>query len=374
MLLRKHFQRVVLSIRNSIAAMAAVCFLVACGGGSGVQSDSERGPITPPPAPPPSSGPAPLTQLLTRGSANPILRNGPESFDFIKAGPRSIVKVAAGDYRMWYEAIANSANDTQIAYATSSNGSNWVKRGIVLSYSQSWEKNEVAPTAVLFDADAGLWKLWYHGGGNGAPRYIGYATSTDGLAWTKYSGNPVLSPGVAGAWDDGYVADVKVLRLGASDYRMWYKGVNATSGRAQVGYALSSDGVRWSKYSGNPVFVPGNPGQWDDGSINGVTVVHDRGLFHLWYPALRSGGAATRAGDGLGYASSADGVSWFRSQSNPVLAPAANGAAPDVELGDTLEAYWDSGRYRVTYGSFNFAASPVLRGISEASIIDSSRP
>ena len=34
------------------------------------------------------------------------------------------------------------------------------------------------------------------------PSYIGYATSTDGgITWTKYAGNPVLSPGTG--WESG---------------------------------------------------------------------------------------------------------------------------------------------------------------------------
>jgi len=33
---------------------------------------------------------------------------------------------------------------------------------------------------------------------------VGYALSTDGTTWTKHPSNPVLQPGGAGEWDEGY--------------------------------------------------------------------------------------------------------------------------------------------------------------------------
>ena len=40
---------------------------------------------------------------------------------------------------------------------------------------------------------------------------------------------------------------------------MWYTGVNTfgPTGLVQAGYATSSDGLNWTKYSGNPVIPRG---------------------------------------------------------------------------------------------------------------------
>lgn len=330
----------------------------ACGGIGATQSAV--------PKPSPTAEPSPLERALTGGLANPIVRNGPEAFDVVKAGPRSVVKVADRDYRMWYEAIEGNG-DTRVAYATSTNGTTWVKRGVVLGFSVAWECNEVSPTTVLFDPDANLWKMWYHGGGNDGRRFIGHATSPDGLVWTKYSANPILSPGSPGGWDDDYIADAKVLRLSSTDYRLWYKGVHVATQVGQVGYATSSDGVAWVKHAGNPVFTPGPAGAWDDASLNGPAVLHDRGLFHMWYPGIGNEAAVSYApGDGIGYASSVDGVSWIRGSSNPVLAPRSGIDARESEFGDTVDAYGDGQRYRIIYGEFNLSMQPVLRGMAEA--------
>jgi hypothetical protein len=45
---------------------------------------------------------------LTRYSGNPLLRNGPETYDDLETGPRVVLRFGAGDYRMWYEAVSSS--------------------------------------------------------------------------------------------------------------------------------------------------------------------------------------------------------------------------------------------------------------------------
>src|SRR5262245_41367143 len=39
--------------------------------------------------------------------------------------------------------------------------------------------------------EAGLWKLWYTGYAENGSRMLGYATSKDGIAWSRYAGNPI---------------------------------------------------------------------------------------------------------------------------------------------------------------------------------------
>lgn len=324
---------------------------------------------------PGDDGPAPQLRLpsasLVRNfEANPLVRNGPQQYDATKAGPRSILKMGSSDYRMWYEAIrADAEGTTTVAYATGSDGDDWVKHpdNPVMVPSEPWEGPEVSPTTVIWDSAAGLFKMWYHGGGNDAPRMIGYATSPDGLTWSKHPGNPVLEPGRPGRWDDRYVADVKVVKRNENEFLLWYKGVRDSDGLAQVGLARSADGVNWTKEPGNPVFSPSSGG-WDGGSIQGVGVELNResGIFHMWYPADSS--LPLDGDDGIGYACSRDGEVWQRGGENPVLKPNPDPDAPDAKLGDTVDAYLDDGLYRVVYGAFNFSWSPVLRGMAEATL------
>jgi hypothetical protein len=51
--------------------------------------------------------------------------------------------------------------------------------------------------------------------------------------WVKAAGNPIFIPGPSGSWDDQWVCPPSVI-LDGSTYKMWYTGVNAASER-QVG-------------------------------------------------------------------------------------------------------------------------------------------
>jgi len=62
---------------------------------------------------------------------------------------------------------------------------------------------------VWFDENAGLFKLWYSAGSISPadvpwtePAAIGYATSPDGITWTKYANNPIMQGLNDGSWLD----------------------------------------------------------------------------------------------------------------------------------------------------------------------------
>jgi hypothetical protein len=98
----------------------------------------------------------------------------------------------------------------------------------------TWESPRVAASEVLFDGD--IYHMWYNGG-DFAQWRVGYATSSDGLAWTRHEENPVLDVGSGGSWDDQFVSFASVLYDSSTvSYKMWYFG--GTSGIAgKIGYA-----------------------------------------------------------------------------------------------------------------------------------------
>lgn len=309
------------------------------------------------------------TSELTRGPANPILRNN-SSFDDLKVGPSTVVKFARGDYRQWYEAIdaQNTIGTrdflTQTAYAVSSDGTTWTKKGIVFAPqpAPSWEKSEVSPTSMHWDGSK--WILYYHGGNNTGPRAIGRATSPTGTgSFTRDPVKPVLERGAPGAWDEAFVADAKVIPPWDgpdSLWRMYYVG-RTSAGNGRVGLATSSNGITFKKVGSAPVVGFGAPGAWDDGNIQAFTPEWDEelGMFRAWYVARRAGGG--REGGNAGYLWSTDGVNWTRDPSNPVLT-----SIPGDHVEDSIDSYLDEGRYRLVYGQYNLDASPPLRGKGEA--------
>lgn len=89
-----------------------------------------------------------------------------------------------------------------VLFATSSDGLNFSAWGganeVIPRNASAWDKN-VGALAIFIDSQ-GLWHCFYSGGlgtGSGGEdsNYaggIGYATSTDGINWTKYVFNPIL--------------------------------------------------------------------------------------------------------------------------------------------------------------------------------------
>lgn len=303
---------------------------------------------------------------LTRGASNPIIRNAITSgqYDSVKVGPNDVAKVGPGDYRMWYEAISdNASSTTSVAYATSTDGTIWTKYGSNPVMSPAgWENDEVSPNTVFYDADDRVWKMWYHGGVVAlvGTRKIGYATSPDGLTWTKSGSNPIISPGAGGTWDATGVVEPKVIKFGPTDYRMWYRGFDASNVK-KIGYATSTDGISWTKYGSNPIFAAGSSGQWDDGELWAFCPLYDRdGIFHAWYIA-DDGAASTQA---IGYAYSLNGTTWVRGPSNPLLTNL--GGANVYSPTDSIRVYRDGNRVRIVYGDYDLSGSPVKRAVGEA--------
>lgn len=308
-----------------------------------------------------------LEDALTRGSVI-LTQGGSGAWDEGKVGPLSVIKMAASDYRMWYEGINIGFTIASVGYATSSDGTTWSKSGSnpIFTATETWENGEVCPGTVIWDQDASLFKMWYHGGFNSLPRKVGYATSANGTSWTRGNSSlPVLSPGSAGQWDESTVADVCVIKMGAADYRMWYFGKNASNVQG-VGYATSTDGVSWTKYGSNPVFLIGTVPAWDDGNFFGLFVIRDLpgSTFHAWYVG-DDGNLADATKTGIGYARSNDGITWVRGPKNPVL---VGTLSPEEWVSDPVFMYRDNSTLRVVFFYDDFGAAPVERSHREATL------
>lgn len=86
---------------------------------------------------------------------------------------------------------------------------------------------------ILRDGDT--WHLWYTGYNDSLSdsRFLGYATSRDGLAWTRWPGNPLTR--------DGWVEDMCIVRHGDTYYMF-------AEGRDDIAHLLTSkDRVHWQE-------------------------------------------------------------------------------------------------------------------------------
>jgi predicted GH43/DUF377 family glycosyl hydrolase len=193
-------------------------------------------------------------------------------------------------YKMWYAGQYFNSYRYDIGYAFSSNGINWTKYPVPVlqvGIPAQWDNGFLEGPSIL--KDGSTYKMWYCGydavvdaNGTDGHANIGYATSTDGIHWTKYIGNPILTTG-NNTWDSINVQDPHVIKQG-SKYYMWYGGgASYTNYDQQVGFAYSSDGISWTKSTVDPVLKKGVTGKWDAQTASFPSVLYDSGAFKMWY-------------------------------------------------------------------------------------------
>ena len=183
--------------------------------------------------------------------------------------------------------------------------------------------------------EGATYKMWYTCGGLNYPTdtllrsRLCYGESLDGINWTKYAGNPVLDVSYSGGWDSLGVETATViidsLAPLAERYKMWYAGQYFNSYRYDIGYAYSADGINWTKHS-SPVMQVGISTQWDNGFLEGPSVIKDGSTYKMWYCGYDAvvDGNGTDGHANVGYATSLDGINWAKYVGNPILTTGLN--------------------------------------------------
>ncbi len=300
------------------------------------------------------SSPMSAQTQWTKYPGNPVMPRGPSGAwdDFVVIASR-VIRIQ-DTLKMWYSGSRNGAT-FKIGYAWSTDGGiSWTRHpsNPIMTPTQSWEGSSVNWPCVIFTGSG--YKMWY------SSSDIGYATSPDGIVWTKFAGNPVVRHGPS-AWDAGAIGWPSVLGPdSAGGFRMWFEGVNGSSTSSQIGYATAVDETTWTKAdSVNPVLMP-VPGTWEPSHVRAPIVIDHGKAFQMWY----AGGSGARP-VGVGYATSSDGKEWTKDSSNPVLSPGSSGSwdASNVGMGAVL---FDSTMYRMwytgsagTYAQIGYAAELV---------------
>jgi predicted GH43/DUF377 family glycosyl hydrolase len=238
------------------------------------------------------------------GWSTPEIVLGPNDKSDWESDLNRPVVIKHGDrYQMWYTGQARGKS--WIGYATSSDGKSWHRESDrpVLTADQPWEKVAVMCPHVLYDEGTKLYRMWYSGGEQYEPNAIGYATSPDGLTWSKHSANPIFQPDTGAGWEKDRVTACQVIRQG-NEHVMFYIGFRDKH-HAQIGLARSKDGVTdWQRHPANPVIRPGH-NQWDHDAVYKPYAIFDGQKWLLWYNGRKGGveqiGLATHAGEALGF-------------------------------------------------------------------------
>ena len=179
------------------------------------------------------------------------------------------------------------------------NNASWSARSQVLNGDGSgFDASAVAHPSVI--KDGATYVMYYAGLDSGGTAKIGRATAASASGPFTRSPSPVLDVGAAGAFDAASVKDPVVVRAGAGDYRMLYTGVETLEGEAieRVAYATSSDGVTWTK--AGVVLGPSlTTYAYDEAGVQPAGMLVDGSTLHVWTTTVdrrgrtRSGHATT---------------------------------------------------------------------------------
>jgi hypothetical protein len=222
--------------------------------------------------------------------------------------------------------------------------------------------------------DGALYRMWFNGstapfncppGTLALNRRIGYAESTDGLAWTKIYDGPgpggsVLPLGGTGAIDEQQVGYVAVIKDGAG-YKLYYSANDATN-TWRVALATSSDARTWTKVpgklAGGAILDTGPAGSFDFACAYQPSVVKERDqLYRMWYRGCVARGAANGPSKGtIGYAESNDGITWIKiRQPDPDGSALGVGLAGEFDSGGltTPSVFLDAGGWNMYYAGFD---------------------
>lgn len=193
---------------------------------------------------------------------------------------RASVLLHYGQYKMWYTGQLNGKSC--IGYAVSTDGLHFIKKveNPVLIPEMEYEKNSVMNPCVLWNEKQQLFQMWYAAGDTYEPDNICYATSFDGMVWTKaLEYNPVLKKS-ENSYDSFKVGgcDVHIVDEKYVMYYIGYQNIDV----ARICKAESNDGLVWKRADDNPILSP-SPKAWDCDAVYKPCVACYKGRSYMWY-------------------------------------------------------------------------------------------
>ena len=234
-----------------------------------------------------------LSQIdWTKYESNPVLIAGPDNFDIIALGQPTVL-YDEGIIKMWYPGVGDDGK-ARICYATSIDGISWTKHitpVLDVGGAGEWDRGWMDTPEVV--KVAGVYYMMYYGDTMQLPAEIsssmGMAYSDDGLTWTKSPLNPVFTKANIGDWDGTWVESPALIYDEIEEeFLMYYNGVDTATWKLQIGLATSDDCENWLRHAANPLITNGAWGQYDDMWCGTPGAIYLNGLYEMWY----SGAAA----------------------------------------------------------------------------------
>ncbi|MDX2268375.1 MAG: hypothetical protein NW208_09725 [Bryobacter sp.] len=148
--------------------------------------------------------------------------------------------------RLLYFYQAGPKGQTTIGLATSSDGQNWTKRSQPIFRKGprlAWDEISMGDP-YAWRAGEYLF-LCYLGEDRAGRQRLGLARSRDAESWEKLQSNPVMELGGSGEFDENGLGEPAIFSAGGK-WVMLYTGRDRKEIR-RMGYATSTNGVKWTK-------------------------------------------------------------------------------------------------------------------------------
>lgn len=186
-------------------------------------------------------------------------------------------------YHMWY--TGQKEGISRIGYATSKDGYSFEsEKNPVLEPVESYEKESVMNPCVIYDEEEKLFKMWYAAGETYEPDVLAYATSEDGINWTRYKENPVFTANSDNTALDNYkIGGCDIHKIGDNEYLMFYIGYTDIN-TARIFIAKSTNGISWERHSKKPIIAP-TKGEFDEDACYKPAAIYDKknNRWMVWY-------------------------------------------------------------------------------------------
>jgi len=206
-------------------------------------------------------------------------------------------------------------------------GGPWTKssNNPIIDIGETGDFDEVHATKpMVLPETTGSFRMYYLGHGNGSyNKRLGLAFSNDGKTWEKSDDNPIY-----GATSEyGSMRGIGSVIKDNDGYKMYYWRYPAEQTGNYIYAATSADGISWTEYKGAGSYGSIVAGYGGDFSytmhVEFPVVIYDEeeNKYKMWYAQSPDSSYSWR----IDYATSSNGLYWYKYNSNPVLTLSAGG-------------------------------------------------
>lgn len=228
--------------------------------------------------------------IYHRSSTSPYFEGSTETF-IVANALYCCVLLDGGTFNLVTTDIANS---NFLLYTSTTVDSGYTLVGAILTKGAAWDSFAIAdPNLIKIGS---TFYLYYSSFTAGTSSTIAYATGTVLTSLTKQG--TCLGNGASNEFDFNLSADPEVkLMPDGTTYCMFYTGYNSANVKQQQGYATSTNGITWTKFSGNPIhYFTGESFENGIYGPNEPSVYFENGLCRMWYRCDNTSGANFKVG------------------------------------------------------------------------------